>query len=65
MELKELEKILKLCRKQGVNEITCEGLSVKFGDMPRKESPQDEADDGSADGLTDEQLMFAHIVEGR
>lgn len=32
--LKDLKAILKLCRAQGVTDITLGALSVKFGDMP-------------------------------
>lgn len=35
-DLKGLERLLKLCRKQGVTEIVCEGLSLKLGDPPGK-----------------------------
>lgn len=31
---KELTSLLKLCRKQGVSEITLGSVSIKFGDMP-------------------------------
>lgn len=65
MEIKELEKILKLCRKQGVNEISFEGLVVKFGDLPRKDLPSDDSEEIPEDMLSDEQLMFAHVTEGR
>ena len=34
MDLKELKAILKLCRAQGVTDITLEGVSIKFGEMP-------------------------------
>ncbi len=33
-DLKGLERLLKLCRKQGVTELTCEGLSLKLGEIP-------------------------------
>jgi len=67
MELKELDKFLKLCRKQGVTEIVYEELSVKFGDMPKKGSSSiEEIEESQLEGgISDEQLMFAHIVEGR
>ena len=34
MTLKELEKFLKLCRKQGVQSIKFEGTEVHLGDLP-------------------------------
>lgn len=33
-DLKGLERLLKLCRKQGVSEIVWEGLSLKLGGSP-------------------------------
>ncbi len=32
--VKELEKLLKMCRKQGVTEITLADVIVKFGELP-------------------------------
>lgn len=65
---KELAPLLKLCRKFGVSEITIEGISIKFGDMPIRasNSTEDDESDTPTDGLTPEQLMFysAPVVEG-
>ncbi len=33
-DLKSLERLLKLCRKQGVSEIVWEGISLKLGEPP-------------------------------
>lgn len=58
-DLKELEKFLKICRKQGVIDIAFGGISVKLGDLPSKASSQ--SDDDSeipTEELTSEQLMF-------
>lgn len=62
---KDLERLLKLCRKQGVTEITLPNVSFKLGDMPTKhpvESIEDQQDDrliGFPDGtLTPEELTF-------
>ncbi len=58
---KELTSLLKLCRKQGVTEITLGGVSIKFGDMPQPRLTPD-ADDLEEqqpeliDTLTSEQL---------
>ncbi len=63
-DLKELQALLKLCRKQGVTEITLSGTSIKFGDLPpRKSGDKDEtdSDDIPTDGPTDEQLMFFSV----
>lgn len=35
--VKELKAILKLCREQGVNELTMDKLCIKFGDLPRSQ----------------------------
>lgn len=33
--VKELEKLLKMCRKQGITELVMQGMSFKFGDLPK------------------------------
>lgn len=63
-DLKELEKFLKICRKQGVTDICYQGMSVKFGDLPTKETVQvEDSEEIPTDGLTPEQLMF-YAVQG-
>lgn len=58
-DLKELEKFLKLCRKQGIVDISFEGVTVKFGELPTKTTNQvDEVDDIPTESLTPDQLMF-------
>ena len=39
-DLKGLERLLRLCRKQGVTELTCEGLSLKLGTEPAPAKPR-------------------------
>lgn len=66
--LKDLEKLLKLCRKQGVTEINLGSVSLKLGDLPIETSKQlvNLSDDLSADpyqnfpqgDLSPTQLMF-------
>jgi hypothetical protein len=56
-DLKELERFLKICRKQGVTDITFNGVSVKLGDLPLKNQEQSE-EEIPTDELTPEQLMF-------
>ncbi len=34
--LKDLERLLKLCRKQGVTDVTIGTLSLKFGELPER-----------------------------
>lgn len=63
-DLKEFEKFLKICRKQGVTEVTYAGTSVKLGDMPLKSNQADESDEIPTDELTQEQLMFYAVNGG-
>jgi hypothetical protein len=63
--IKDLEKLLKLCRKQGVLEISVNGVSFKLGELPNHSTQiidEDETDDkyeNFPDGpLTAEELTF-------
>ena len=62
--LKDLEKLLKLCRKQGVTEIDLGTVRFKLGDLPQESNPiriEEENDPYKSfpDGeLSPEQLMF-------
>lgn len=65
--LKDLEKLLKLCRKQGVTEINIEGFcSLKLGDQPQEHVGAMGISDDDADPyknfpkgeLTPDQLIF-------
>ena len=56
-DLKELQALLKLCRKQGIDEISLGGTVIKFGVLPVKKSGDAEADDSEPD-IPDEQLIF-------
>lgn len=65
MHPKDLEKLLKLCRKQGIDEISFEGIHVKFGIMPAKvEQTADDVESDVADSLSPEQLMFYAVQDG-
>lgn len=58
-DLKEIEKFLKLCRKQGVDSVTFEGLVIKFGDLPIKQTAQADIEaDPLNEEMTDDELMF-------
>lgn len=61
-DLKEFEKFLKICRKQGVTDVTFQGVVVKLGELPNK-STTDETDEIPTDELTTEQLMY-YAVQG-
>lgn len=54
--VKELEKILKLCRKQGIIELSMGDMSFKFGDLPRGE--QAEGDEAIPQTPNDEDMLF-------
>lgn len=56
--LDELTAFLKICRKQGVTEIKFEGLSVNFGELPKKSRSESDETEIQTDELTPEQLMF-------
>lgn len=61
--LKELQAILKLCRKQGVTDITLGEMTIKFGELPREQSndtEEGETFDGVPlpMGITAEQMAF-------
>lgn len=64
--LKDLEKLLKLARKQGVTEIVLPTVSFKLGDLPERQSSQVVEEDFDADPLagfpdgelTQEELTF-------
>lgn len=65
--LKDLEKLLKLCRKQGVTEITVTGANLKLGDAPIRHSTSESIEDQEDEinpfdePLTNEELvMFAN-----
>lgn len=74
-DLKTLEKLLKLCRKQGVTELTIpgeHGCTLKLGDMPAPRANGATEDDTEEDpnidpvtGLTQEQLMFLSVQPPR
>lgn len=64
-DLKELERFFKICRKQGILDITFEGVSVKFGDLPVKTTNQTEdSEEVPTDELSPEELMF-YAVGGK
>lgn len=62
--LKDLEKLLKLCRKQGVTEIKLGVVELKLGDVPVDNAaniiaePKDPYESFPQGELTPEQLMF-------
>jgi hypothetical protein len=61
--LKDLEKLLKLCRKQGVTEIKLGVVELKLGDLPTEQTVSMDVSDDPYKSfpqgeLTPEQLMF-------
>lgn len=70
-DLKELEKLLKLCRKQGVLDLSWDGVSFKLGSLPSKpnanggdEELEEQEGVDPMTGLTQEQLMFYSAPPG-
>lgn len=68
-DLKELAHLLKLCRKQGVTEVSWDGLALKFGPLPEKRSDEDSDTEAPEEtyvpgvgvipaGMTPEQFVF-------
>ncbi len=64
-DLKDLERLLKLCRKQGVTDIKLEGCELKLGELPQKSEqssiesdPDDKWANFPSGTLTPEQLAF-------
>lgn len=37
-DIKDLEKLFKLCRKQGITDFKMNGIEIKFGDLPSEHS---------------------------
>lgn len=70
--LDDLEKLLKLCRRQGVHEITFDGCTAKLGElpppMPRRGAKEKDAEENPdvdpMTGLTNEQLMYLSAEPG-
>ena len=58
----ELAALLKLCRAEGVTEISIDGLSVKFGEKPVRRRKKDEAEIEPPSGPTEEELMFYSVT---
>lgn len=59
--LKDLKAILKLCRAQGVTDLTLGELSIKFGEMPKtKEELEAETADVTTNPImpSDEDMAF-------
>ncbi len=56
-DLKDFEKFLKICRKQGVKEVSHNGTSVVLGDLPMRTNT-DESEEIPTDELSPEELMF-------
>lgn len=65
-DFKDLEKFLKVCRKQGVTEATCGSFSFKLGDLPIETTSNASTDHNPVDpyanfpqgDLSPEQLAF-------
>lgn len=57
--LKDLESMLKICRKHGVTNISVDGLQLAIGDAPMTKAKDTTADGiETPDTLSDEELLF-------
>ena len=55
--VKELEKLLKMCRKQGITELEMQGMHFKFGDLP-KDNGAEEAEIEIPQGISNEDMLY-------
>lgn len=62
--LDQLEAFLKMCRKQGVNEIKTGGISVSFSDVSKRRKERDTEDSAEvqSDSLSDEEAAFYSVM---
>lgn len=60
-DLKDFEKFLKICRKQGVSDVSFQGICVKLGEAPNKTS--DDSDEIPTDELSPDELLYYHLKE--
>lgn len=60
--IKELERLLKLCRKQGVTEITTPEVSLKLGELPTKHQDYQEQEPEEIESIFDEPLTPEELV---
>lgn len=61
-ELKDLDKLFKMCRKWGVLEINVDNVSIKFGDMPSEETKATD-EEIPTEALSPDELIY-YAVEG-
>lgn len=62
---KDLEIIIKLCRKQGVSSIKVDNVELQLGDAPEKQEklkPGDNTNPEATSGLTEEELMLWSVA---
>jgi hypothetical protein len=57
-DLKDFERLLKICRKQGVTEVTMDALHVKFGDLPLKNSQSEDSEEIPTEELSPDELIY-------
>ena len=55
--LKDLERLLKLLRKQGVTDFKMNGVELKLGDLPSEPGDIAELEEQAEPPMTDEQIM--------
>ncbi len=61
--IKDLERLLKLCRKQGVTQISVVGANLKLGEAPIRQSSESiEEQDDQIDHTFDEPLTNEDLI---
>lgn len=60
--IKDLEQLLKLCRKQGVTEITTSEISFKLGELPQKRTQSIEDEPQEQENVFDQPLTNEELV---
>lgn len=55
--VKELEKLLKMCRRQGVTKLSLGDMHLELGDLPEEKSDSEDEVEATI-GITDEQLAY-------
>ncbi len=58
MDIKEVEKLLKMLRKQGVLEFSGMGCTVKLGELPADDKEYADAPKTADETLTEEELLL-------
>ena len=67
-DLKQLDKLIALCRKRGIKSVQIDNLKIELGDAPEQRSTKKAQaisqveEDFESDALTDEQLLHWSVT---